>query len=99
MQSTMMLQEASQRAPACAGGRYLNDVWTLDLDSLTWQQISTTAAPVNTDKAGTSAEPPGKEDDALLQPALPPLAGHTLVPWGTSLLCIGGHTKVCPHRG
>ena len=74
-----------------AGGRYLNDVWTLDLETLVWQLLSTRAVP-REDADG--AEVASEEGAALLQPAFPPLAGHALVVWGTSILCIGGHTKV-----
>ena len=75
------------------GGRYLSDVWTLDLDSLAWSQVSTTAAPEEAVGGGT-AEASNKEEEALLPPPMVPIAGHALAMWGESILCIGGHTKV-----
>lgn len=77
----------------CAGGRYLSDVWTLDLDSLTWSQVATTAAPQEA-VGGGFQEASSREEEALLPPAMVPIAGHALVMWGESILCIGGHTKV-----
>lgn len=77
-----------------SGGRYLSDVWTLDLDTLAWSQISTTANPPEAVGGGV-AEPLNKEEEALLPPAMTPIAGHALTMWGESILCIGGHTKVC----
>ena len=43
---------------------------------------------------GGVAEPSNKEEEALLPPAMTPIAGHALAMWGDSILCIGGHTKV-----
>lgn len=45
---------------------------------------------------GGLPDPASKEEEALLPPAMQPIAGHTLVMWGGSILCIGGHTKVLP---
>ncbi|KAK9814161.1 hypothetical protein WJX72_001384 [[Myrmecia] bisecta] len=70
------------------GGRYLNDVWILNLDSLTWTAVGPSSKsgtpPPSSDPHSTPPPPP---------PPLPPCAGHVLIPWGSNLLCIGGHTK------
>ncbi|DBA75236.1 hypothetical protein WJX77_011618 [Trebouxia sp. C0004] len=86
------------------GGRYLNDVWVLSLDNLTWQLVTTSAKPLPPIGGGTfdEIEPVvstpllgHKEDSSKLSStsALPPSAGHVLLAWGSNLLCIGGHTK------
>lgn len=87
----------------CAGGRYLNDVWLLNLDTLAWQLITTSAKPLppigggKFDEIEPAVTEPllGSTADSKPGPtaALPPSAGHTLVAWGSSLLCVGGHTK------
>lgn len=87
----------------CIGGRYLNDIWALNLDKLTWQQITTTSKPLPPVGGGQFAEEDPDSKTPLLNKgtssqagntaALPPSAGHVLVAWGSSLLCIGGHTK------
>ena len=71
----------------------MSDVWTLDLDTLTWSQLQTTAAPQEAIGGGLQ-EATSKEEEALLAPPMVPIAGHALVMWGESILCIGGHTKV-----
>ncbi len=87
-----------------AGGRYLNDVWVLSLDNLTWQLVATSAKPLPPVGGGTfdEIEPVVstpllgyKEDSSKPSStsALPPSAGHVLLAWGSNLLCIGGHTK------
>ena len=87
-----------------AGGRYLNDVWVLSLDNLTWQLVTTSAKPLPPVGGGTfdEIEPVvstpllgHKEDSSKPSStsALPPSAGHVLLAWGSNLLCIGGHTK------
>lgn len=68
-------------------------MWTLDLDQLLWSQVSTNAAPVEA-VGGGAVEATNKEEEALLPPPMLPIAGHALVMWGGSILCIGGHTKV-----
>lgn len=95
---------SSSRDSASAGGRYLNDVWVLNLDSLTWQFVTTSAKPLPPIGGGRFDE----IEPAVIEPllghhkddsrpgstaALPPSAGHALVVWGSNLLCIGGHTK------
>lgn len=87
----------------CAGGRYLNDVWLLNLDTLAWQLVTTTAKPLPPIGGGKFDEIEPAVSEPLLgssgdnkpssSAALPPSAGHILVAWGSSLLCIGGHTK------
>lgn len=69
------------------GGRYLGDVWALHLDPWTWEAVSTSSLQ----PPQPAAFEPGKQERPHY---LPPCAGHALVPWGSSLLCIGGHTKV-----
>ena len=86
-----------------AGGRYLNDVWLLNLDTLMWQLVTTTAKPLppigggKFDEIEPAVSEPllGNHDDNKpgTSAALPPSAGHILVAWGSRLLCIGGHTK------
>lgn len=86
------------------GGRYLNDVWLLNLDTLDWQLVSTSAKPLPPIGGGkfdeivpvtTSPLLGFKEEDSKpgSTAALPPSAGHVLVAWESTLLCIGGHTK------
>ncbi|KAK9821109.1 hypothetical protein WJX81_006949 [Elliptochloris bilobata] len=72
------------------GGRYLGDVWALELATLTWRPVS------GVKSAPPTPQPPPQEGAALPPPppgGLPPCAGHALVAWGTQLLCLGGHTK------
>lgn len=87
-----------------AGGRYMNDVWLLNLDTLDWQLVTTSAKPLPPIGGGkfdeivpvtTSPLLGFKEEDSKpgSTAALPPSAGHVLVAWGSTLLCIGGHTK------
>ena len=94
----------SLACPGHTGGRYLNDVWVLNLDSLVWQLITTTAKPLPPIGGGSFDEIKPAENKPLLghskddskprsTAALPPSAGHVLVAWGSHLLCIGGHTK------
>lgn len=86
------------------GGRYLNDVWVLSLETLSWQLVTTSAKPLPPVGGGSFdeivpvvttpllgfAEDSSKPSSTC---ALPPSAGHVLVAWGSNLLCIGGHTK------
>lgn len=77
-----------------AGGRYLSDTWVLDLDGMSW-------APGPTSTRGAQPPPPSDgpaEPPPPLPPAMPPTAGHALVPWQGSLLSIGGHIKVLTRR-
>ncbi len=106
--STKAHDKASQDHCDCdwptAGGRYLNDVWVLSLDNLTWQLVTTSAKPLPPVGGGTFDEIEAvvstpllghKEDSSKPSStsALPPSAGHVLLAWGSNLLCIGGHTK------
>ena len=61
---------------------------------MVWSPVATTAAPQEA-VGGGFQEAASKEEEALLPPAMVPIAGHALVMWGESILCIGGHTKVC----
>ena len=95
-----------------AGGRFLNDVWRLDLDSLGWtlllphhpptpppQPLSSRSRQrrkVGAREPGAAADP-GEQEPLKPEPILPPVAGHTLLPWHGNLLCIGGHTKARVH--
>ncbi|KAF8107637.1 hypothetical protein N665_0118s0009 [Sinapis alba] len=59
-------------------GRYLGDLYVLDLKSWTWSRVET--------KVATESE---ETSPTLLSPC----AGHSLIPWDNKLLSIGGHTK------
>ncbi|GIL58353.1 hypothetical protein Vafri_13410 [Volvox africanus] len=61
------------------GGRYLADVWALDLVTGAW-------SPLLLQSAGASAQ-----EDAST--AFPPTAGHTATAWNGKLYVLGGHTK------
>lgn len=68
------------------GGRYLGDVWGLDTRTCAWSQLNIAAA------AAPSQQPdaaPGEQQ----QPALPPLAGHSVTAYGGKLYVVGGHVK------
>jgi len=69
------------------GGRYLADTWALNLENLSWKCISTGKL--------TAAAPSDQEGEQLMNSSrpLPPVAGHTAVPWNGNVVCIGGHTK------
>ena len=81
----------------------MNDVWILNLDSLTWQLIATSAKPLppvgggqfDAIEAADNEPLLGRSESAAsnLTAALPPSAGHVQLAWGSTLLCIGGHTK------
>lgn len=60
-------------------GRYLSDIYILDLRSWAWSKIQAKAV----------AESPESSSLALLTPC----AGHSLIPWENKLLSIAGHTK------
>ncbi len=74
-----------------AGGRYLNDAWSLNFEDLTWTQITNPrklgSLPPSTNGSSEADVPPPP-------PQLPPIAGHAAVTWNGNVLCIGGHTKV-----
>lgn len=59
-------------------GRYLNDLQVLDLRSLTWSKIETKVSDLQDSSAKT---------------LLTPCAGHSLIPWGSKIISIAGHTK------
>ncbi|EFJ47063.1 hypothetical protein VOLCADRAFT_121032 [Volvox carteri f. nagariensis] len=63
------------------GGRYLSDLWALDLAAGTWSPLQLQPA------AGTGADP------AAAAAAFPPTAGHTVTVWNGKLYVLGGHTK------
>ena len=75
----------------------------LSLDKLTWQQVTTTSKALPPIGGGQFAEEEPDTKTPLLQDAsssqaantaaLCPSAGHVLITWGSSVLCIGGHTK------
>ena len=92
-----------------AGGRFLNDVWRLDLDTLAWSLLMPHHPPTLPVQPATfrgrrrrKAEIPepataaenDEQEPLKPEPVLPPVAGHSLLPWQGTLLCIGGHTKV-----
>ncbi|CAH8272417.1 unnamed protein product [Arabidopsis lyrata] len=60
-------------------GRYLGDLHVLDLKNWTWSRVET---KVVTESQETSS--PAK---------LTHCAGHSLIPWESKLLSVGGHTK------
>ncbi|KAG6497084.1 hypothetical protein ZIOFF_044971 [Zingiber officinale] len=60
-------------------GRYLNDLQVLDLKTLKWSRIEAKALDGPLDSSTATY--------------VVPSAGHSLIPWGDKLLCIGGHTK------
>lgn len=70
------------------GGRYLNDVWKLNIKTMEWSQVQT--KPFVSPSIGHAVE----QDPQKQQPALPPIAGHTVTAWNDTLVIIGGHTKV-----
>ncbi len=86
-----------------AGGRYLNDVWQLDLDTLAWSNLQVSGKDLPASQQALSASSPQQPPPAprsgagteveLATAALPPSAGHVLVAWGSNLLSVGGHTK------
>ncbi|CAL0300097.1 unnamed protein product [Lupinus luteus] len=59
-------------------GRYLNDLYVLDLSSSTWSRIE---AKVDSSTESSSSA------------TLTPCAGHSLIPWENKLLSVAGHTK------
>ncbi|KAL0744348.1 hypothetical protein Bca4012_085861 [Brassica carinata] len=59
-------------------GRYLGDLYVLDLKSWTWSRIETKVAAESEETSPT---------------LLSPCAGHSLISWDNKLLSIGGHTK------
>ena len=78
-----------------AGGRYLNDVWALHVEGLVWELVSAGGRAAAHTASQEASGPDASEQEALLAGnVLPPCAGHALVPWGSHLLCIGGHVKV-----
>ena len=85
---------SSDQAPCWTGGRYLNDVWALHVDRLAWELVSA-GGRAAAEEAAQEATPDAPEREGLLASnVLPPCAGHALIPWGSHLLCIGGHVKV-----
>lgn len=91
----------AKRPPSCnhplrtaaAGGRYLNDAWALNLENLTWSQVTNpkrqpSSLPPSTNGDGGEAEVPPPP------PQLPPIAGLAAVTWNGNVICIGGHTRV-----
>lgn len=92
------------RARACdcnAGGRYLGDVWELHLPSCSWSPValkSGDAAPAAAAEGGDEAAAADAAAVAAAAspagPALPPVAGHSLVAYGGKLYSVGGHVKV-----
>ncbi|KAK9868001.1 hypothetical protein WJX84_010049 [Apatococcus fuscideae] len=90
-------------------GRFLNDVWRLDLDRLAWTLLLPHHPPtpppapptsrsrrqrkVNFKDVDVPAAENGEKEPLKPEPILPPVAGHTLLHWQDRLICIGGHTK------
>ncbi|KAL9271219.1 Acyl-CoA-binding domain-containing protein [Drosera capensis] len=61
-------------------GRYLSDLQVLDLRTWIWSKVEV--------KTGTESQ-----ESTSAVPSIP-CAGHTLIPWESKLLMVGGHTKV-----
>mmetsp|Transcript_31138 Transcript_31138/g.69212 ORF Transcript_31138/g.69212 Transcript_31138/m.69212 type:complete len:720 (-) Transcript_31138:447-2606(-) len=87
------------------GGRYLPDVWKLDVTTLQWSSLQT--HPYKEPKAAESegSEGAGEQQangggDAPAKPSpvphvegLGPCAGHSVTAWKDALIIIGGHVK------
>ncbi|GLC41365.1 hypothetical protein PLESTB_001019800 [Pleodorina starrii] len=69
------------------GGRYLSDVWALDLTTGAWSPLQLQHAAAAEGAAATDAVA------AAAAPAFPPTAGHTVTAWKGKLFVLGGHTK------
>ncbi|KAF5836080.1 hypothetical protein DUNSADRAFT_6500 [Dunaliella salina] len=89
-------------------GRYLNDLWSFDTMSMTWQQLVPVPAtrmskanppaampsPTDSKANGTATEPQAQATPPLpVQPTVVPLAGHSANVWGDKLVILGGHIK------
>uniref|UniRef100_A0A7S3QKW4 ACB domain-containing protein n=1 Tax=Dunaliella tertiolecta TaxID=3047 RepID=A0A7S3QKW4_DUNTE len=89
-------------------GRYLNDLWSFDTLSMTWQQLvpvpatrlskanppSATPFPADSNANGAATEPQVQTAPVLpVQPTVVPLAGHSVNVWGDKLVILGGHIK------
>ena len=68
------------------GGRYLSDVWKLDVRSMAWKLVPT--RPFQPSEGGQ------EDAGAAVQQGLPAIAGHTITPWQDTLIILGGHSKV-----
>eukprot|EP01025_Chloroclados_australasicus_P007931 TRINITY_DN1269_c1_g2_i1.p1 TRINITY_DN1269_c1_g2~~TRINITY_DN1269_c1_g2_i1.p1 ORF type:complete len:584 (-),score=64.53 TRINITY_DN1269_c1_g2_i1:309-2060(-) len=66
---------------SAVGGKYLNDVWILNLQDYTW---------LNANKVESNN---GSSLPNLPPPLLPPVAGHCVVSWGSNILVTGGYRK------
>ncbi|KAG2435000.1 hypothetical protein HYH02_011998 [Chlamydomonas schloesseri] len=84
------------------GGRYLSDVWALDLTSGTWSALQL-ARPAQAEAeaeaqadggAAPAPAPVGGGSGSGSGSAFPPTAGHTVTAWNDKLYVLGGHTKV-----
>ncbi|KXZ49410.1 hypothetical protein GPECTOR_21g636 [Gonium pectorale] len=69
------------------GGRYLSDVWALDLTTAAWSPVQFQPA-AGGPAAGEPAAAPASASSAF-----PPTAGHSATAWNGKLYVLGGHTK------
>ncbi|KAG2425945.1 hypothetical protein HXX76_013318 [Chlamydomonas incerta] len=72
------------------GGRYLADVWALDLTSGTWSAVPL-ARPA--EEGGSSSGGGAPDASSNSGSAFPPTAGHSVTAWNGKLYVLGGHTK------
>ena len=72
-----------------------DDLWALDSELLEWTAVQSRegGSPAAADAAPPDPSGPKSAEEGRPH-VLPPCAGHRLVVWGGSLLCIGGHVKV-----
>eukprot|EP00887_Chlorella_sp_A99_P000351 scaffold13.g351.t1 len=75
------------------GGRYLSDTWALNLEDLTWAQLSSSGRGGGAAPLPASTAPATNGGELPAPAALPPVAGHAAVAWRGSVLVVGGHTK------
>lgn len=69
-------------------------MWILHLDTLTWAAVGGGSGKSAAPTPSQNGNGPAAADDVHSSRTLPPCAGHALVPWGSSLLVVGGHLKV-----
>ena len=59
-----------------------------------WELVSAGGRAAAQEASQEVDSDPSERDGLLASNVLPPCAGHALIPWGSHLLCIGGHVKV-----
>ncbi|PNW86136.1 hypothetical protein CHLRE_02g074650v5 [Chlamydomonas reinhardtii] len=73
------------------GGRYLSDVWALDLTSGTWSAVPLARPAEEGGSSGGAAPAPAAASGS--GSGFPPTAGHSVTAWNGKLYVLGGHTK------